>query len=134
MRCCATGNFHEATNSEKFDKSIGTNAKRDKQSKETRDRNFLYNTYRKQLDGGIITFKKYHEYIMDLYNFFLYNVFFFPFIIYNQINFYIVSRTACLEMNQFFTCFAILDFCLKLIVHTSSYKKIYQFCTVSRTD
>jgi len=29
----------------------------------------LYNTYRKQLDDGIITFKKYHEYIMDLYKF-----------------------------------------------------------------
>ncbi len=69
---------YESTNSDKFDNAIGANAKRDKQSQETRDRNFLYNTYRKQLDGGIITFKKYHEYIMDLYKFF-YIMYFFSF-------------------------------------------------------
>ena len=31
--------------------------------------NLLYNTYREQLDDGIITFKKYHEFNMDLYKF-----------------------------------------------------------------
>ena len=60
---------YESTNSDKFDNAIGANGKRDKQSQETRDRNLLFNLYRKQLDDGIITFKKYHEYIMDLYKF-----------------------------------------------------------------
>jgi hypothetical protein len=60
---------YESTNSDKFDNAIGANGKSDKQSQETRDRNLLFNLYRKQLDDGIITFKKYHEYIMDLYKF-----------------------------------------------------------------
>jgi hypothetical protein len=41
------------------------------------------------------------------------------------------------SMNQFFICFAILDFCLKLIFLLCTLpltKKIYQFGTVSRTD
>ncbi len=61
-------------------------------------------------------------------------------LIHNQINFYIVSRAACQEPNKFFICFAVLDFCQNcktdifdiFTLHPSSYKKFYQFCTVSR--
>ena len=45
---------------------------------------------------------------------------------YNQIKFYIVSRTACLEMNKFL-CIAILDFCQKLKISSSRSIKWYPF-------
>jgi hypothetical protein len=66
--------------------------------------------------------------------FFFYNVYFLLLIIYNQINLYILSRTACLEINQFFMfCNSgLLSKTDIFIVHTSSYKNFYEFCTMSR--